>query len=396
MPLFFVNTRPYKDFMTILTGWLQRFNIHFSDAPKSPWGNGNGGSNNNNGGDGGGPRNPWAVPPGGARGSKPTALDEFLRRARGTGGGGGGGGFSGLPGAPGARNLWLIGAGLILLAWILLTSVWQIGPQQRGVVTSLGRYSGTLEPGIRLTLPAPFANVFKVDVQNIQTDDFPSGSGGENLVLTADQNIIDLAYSVRWDISNPQDFVFQIANPKETVRATAESAMRAVIATTPLDDAIGSGRGVVEARVQQLMQEVLDSYNSGVRIRGVAIRQSQAPNAVIDDFKAVSAAQQAAQSNINLARGYAQQTLAFAQGEATSFDKVYEQYRLAPEVTRRRMYYETMEAVLAKSDKTIVEAPGVVPYLPLPGAARSLPDAAPVPAPTLAKPTPAPSTGAGQ
>jgi membrane protease subunit HflK len=273
-----------------------------------------------------------------------------------------------------------------------LTSIWQIGPQQLGVVTTLGRYSDTLKPGIRLTLPAPFANVFKVDVQNIQTDDFPTGSGGENLVLTSDQNIIDLAYSVRWDISNPQDYVFQIANPKETVRATAESAMRAVIATTPLDDAIGSGRGAVETRVQQLMQEVLDSYNSGVRIRGVAIRQSQAPNAVIDDFKAVSAAQQAAQSNINLARGYAQQTLAFAQGEATSFDKVYEQYRLAPEVTRRRMYYETMEAVLAKSDKTIVEAPGVVPYLPLPGVARALPEAAPAPA----KPTPAPATGGGQ
>ncbi|MEG3123247.1 protease modulator HflK [Sphingomonas sp. GB1N7] len=381
--------------MTILSGWLQRFNIHFSDAPKSPWGAGSGGGNgNNNGNDGGGPRNPWAVPPGGARGNKPTALDEFLRRARGTGGGGGGGGsFPGLPGSPGARNLWLIGVGLIFVAWILLTSIWQIGPQQRGVVTMLGRYSGTLEPGIRVTLPAPFANVFKVDVQNIQTDDFPSGSGGENLVLTADQNIIDLAYSVRWDISNPQDYVFQIANPKDTVRATAESAMRAVIATTPLDDAIGSGRGVVETRVQQLMQEVLDSYNSGVRIRGVAIRQSQAPNAVIDDFKAVSAAQQAAQSNINLARGYAQQTLAFAQGEATSFDKVYEQYRLAPDVTRRRMYYETMEAVLAKSDKTIIEAPGVVPYLPLPGSARSLPEAAPA---APAKPTPAPATGGGQ
>jgi len=392
LPLFFVNARPYKDFMTILTGWLQRFNIHFSDAPKSPWGSGNGGSNNSGGNDGSGPRNPWAVPPSGARGSKPTALDEFLRRARGTGGGGGGGGFSGIPGSPSARNMWLIGVGLILLAWILLTSVWQIGPQQRGVVTVLGRYSDTLEPGIRLTPPAPFANVYKVDVQAIQTDDFPTGSGGENLVLTADQNIIDLAYSVRWDISNPQDYVFQIANPKETVRATAESAMRAVIATTPLDDAIGSGRGVVETRVQQLMQEVLDSYNSGVRIRGVAIRQSQAPNAVIDDFKAVSAAQQAAQSNINLARGYAQQTLAFAQGEATSFDKVYEQYRLAPEVTRRRMYYETMEAVLAKSDKTIVEAPGVVPYLPLTGSARSLPDAVPAPA----KPTPAPAAGAGQ
>ena len=163
MPLFFVKDAPYKDCMTILTGWLQRFNIHFSDAPKSPWGNGGGsggGSGSGGGNDGGGPRNPWAVPPGGARGTKPTALDEFLRRARGTGGGGGGGGgFPGLPGSPGARNLWLIGVGLILLAWIALTSIWQIGPQQLGVVTTLGRYSDTLKPGIRLTLPAPFANV---------------------------------------------------------------------------------------------------------------------------------------------------------------------------------------------------------------------------------------------
>ncbi|MEG3088043.1 protease modulator HflK [Sphingomonas sp. PB4P5] len=383
--------------MTILTGWLQRFNILNADAPKSPWGNGN----SNNGGSGGdGPRNPWAVPPGAPRGgAKPTALDEFLRRARGTGGGGGGnnGGFSGMPGAPNARSLWAIGVGLILVVWILFTSFHQIGPQQRGVVTLFGRYSGTLEPGIRLTLPAPFAAVTKVDVQQINTDDFAGqGGGGENLILTSDQNIIDLAYSVRWQIVNAQDYAFQIANPRETVRATAESAMRAAIATTTLDDAIGSGRGVVETRVQQMMQEVLDSYNAGVRIQGVSIKQSTAPEAVIDDFKAVSAAQQAAVGNINAARGYAAQTLAYAQGEATSFDKVYEQYRLAPEVTRRRMYYETMEGVLAKSDKTIIEAPGVVPYLPLPGGAtRRLPDAVPEATPAPAR-QPAQTAGAAQ
>ena len=387
--------------MTILSGWLQRFNILNSDAPKSPWGSGN---NNSGGGGGDGPRNPWATPPSGPRGNpKPTALDEFLRRARGPGGGGGGGGgFSGIPGAPNARSLWLIGVVLIVVAWLLLTGVHVIGPQQRGVVTTFGRYSSTLGPGFRVTLPAPIATVAKVDVSQINTDDFAGQNGGENLILTSDQNIVDLAYSVRWQIVNPQDYAFQIKDPRATVRATAESAMRAVIATTSLDDAIGSGRGAIEVRVQQMMQEVLDGYNSGVRVQGVSIKQSQAPEAVIDDFKAVSAAQQAAQSNINLARGYAQQTMALAQGEATSFDKVYEQYRLAPEVTRRRMYYETMEAVLAKTDKTIVEAPGVLPYLPLPGLGRRVPDAAPqaaapAPAPAPAAPAPAaPKTGAAQ
>ena len=148
----------------------------------------------------------------------------------------------------------MIGGGLLLLIWLLFTSIHPIGPQQRGVVTYFGRYSGTLEPGIRLTLPAPIANVTKVDVQNINTDDFPKGASGENLMLTGDQNIIDLAYSVRWDISNPQDYIFQIADPKATVRATAESAMRSVIATVTLDEALGAGRGVIEGRVQDMMQ----------------------------------------------------------------------------------------------------------------------------------------------
>lgn len=359
--------------MTILMGWLQRLTILTIDKPKSPWGGSGGGSGNGGSGDGDGPRNPWSAPPGGRpRGPGPSALDELLRRAR---GGGSGGGRPQLPGTPGARGLWMIGGGLLLLMWLLFTSIHPIGPQQRGVVTYFGRYSGTLEPGIRLTLPAPIANVTKVDVQNINTDDFPKGASGENLMLTGDQNIIDLAYSVRWDISNPQDYIFQIADPKETVRATAESAMRSAIATVTLDEALGAGRGVIEGRVQDMMQSILDSYNAGIRIRGVAIKQAQPPAPVMDAFKAVSAAQQEAQSYINQSNSYAQQIIARAQGEATSFDKVYAQYKLAPEVTRRRMYYETMEQVLAKSDKTIVEAPGVVPYLPLQGGARRLPDA---------------------
>ncbi len=346
--------------MTIRSAWLQRLSILNSDKPKSPWGNS---------GDEDGPRNPWAVPPGGGgrpRGNKPTALDEFIRRARGGGGGGsGGGGFTGWP-TGGGRSIWLIGAALIIGLWVVFTSIHPIAPQQRGVVTFFGRYSGTLDPGIQFTLPAPISTVTKVDVQAIRTDDFPEGGSGENLMLTGDQNIIDLAYSVRWDIVDPQNYIYQIKQPTETVRATAESAMRAVVATVTLDEAIGEGRSRIEARVQILMQSILDEYHAGVRVQGIAIKQADPPNKVIDDFKKVSAAQQEAQSNLNEARTYAQQVTARAQAEAAQFDLAYTQYKLAPAVTRRRMYYETMEAVLAKTNKTIVETPGTVPYLPLP------------------------------
>ncbi|MFE8585725.1 protease modulator HflK [Sphingomonas sp. NCPPB 2930] len=367
--------------MRKLTGRFRRPPILAAETPKGPWG-GSGEDSD------GGPRNPWAVPPGGRKApAKPTALDEFIRKARGSGGGGpgegpggsGGGGFGGLPGAPGGRTLWAIGAAILVGIWLLYTSIHPIGPQQRGVVTYFGRYTGVLEPGIQLTAPAPIAAVRVLDVQKIRTENFPEGSG-ENLVLTGDQNIIDLTYSVRWDIANPRDFAFRLAQPQETVRAAAESAMRAVIAETTLDQALGSGRTGIEQRVQELTQSILNEYRSGVRIQGVAIKQAAPPQQIVDDFNKVTAAQQRAVADVNQAKSYAQQVIARAQGEAAQFDKVYEQYRLAPEVTRRRMYYETMEAVLAKSDKTIVEAPGVVPYLPLQKAR---------PAPEMVAPEPA-------
>lgn len=344
-----------------------------ADNSNGPWGGGDGdGAGGDGAGGGAGPRNPWAQPPGGRKpGAKPTALDEFLKKARipnGGGAGGPGGGRPQLPIGANPRALWLIGVGVLVAIWVVFTSFHQIGPQQRGVVTFFGRYSGQLEPGIRLTLPAPFVSVTKVDVEQVRTDEFPR-EGGEN-VLTGDQNIIDLAYTVRWRISNPRDYVFEIKDPQETVRATAESAMRAVLATTTLNEAIGAGRTTIEARVAQGMQEILDSYQSGVRVQGVSIKQAAAPASLIDDFNAVTAAQQQAVGDLNNARSYAQQVIARAQGEAAAFDKVYEQYRLAPEVTRRRMYYETMEAVLAKTDKTIVETPGVAPLLPLDRARR--------------------------
>ena len=346
-----------------------------ADNPKGPWGG------SGDGGNEGGPRNPWSLPPGGGRkqpGPGPSALDEFLKKARGGGGGGGfGGGLPGLPGGANARTLWAIGVGVLVAVWIVFTSVHQIGPQERGVVTYFGRYAGTLQPGLQLTAPAPIARVQTVDVQRFRTENFPRGDG-VNLTLTGDQNIVDLTYSVRWNVGDPRNYVFQLAEPEETVRAAAESAMRAVVATTTLDQALGAGRTVIEGRVAELTQNILNSYRSGVAIQGVSINRASAPQQIVDDFNKVTEAQQGAVAALNNSRGYAQQVVARAQGEAAQFDRVYAEYRLAPEVTRRRMYYETMEAVLAKSDKTVVEPQGVVPYLGVPGARRVVePQAAP-------------------
>jgi membrane protease subunit HflK len=233
-----------------------------------------------------------------------------------------------------------------------------------------------MQPGISFTLPSPIDRVQKVDVQEIRTADIgATGSGGENRLLTGDQNIIDLAYSVRWKIKEPERYLFQINKPDETIRDVAESAMRAVVAGVTLDEAIGAGRSEIEQRVQLVMQALLDEYRAGVEIQGIAIKQSDPPAAVTEAFKDVSAAQQEAQSYLNQARAYALQVTANAQGEAAAFDKVFEQYRLAPEVTRRRMYYETMERVLSKVDKTVVDGQGVTPYLALPELQRRAPAA---------------------
>ena len=364
--------------------WIARAGVLNNDNAKGPWGSrggGAGGSGGNGDGGGSGPRNPWAFPGAGARPRAGSAsLDEFLKRAR----GGGGGGGQGLPGQFG--RLWLLAAAALVALWVVFTSFHSIGPQERGVASTLGRYSGSLGPGIRMTLPAPFTNVRTVDVEANRTENFPEGSQ-PNLMLTGDQNIIDFAYSVRWNIKNPEDYVFEIANPDATVRAVAESAMRAAVAGATLQQAIGAGRGAIEAEVQTRMQALLDEYQSGVRVLGVAIKQAAAPAEVDDAFKAVTAAQQAAQADQNQARAYAQSVIARAQGDAAEFDRVYEQYRQAPDVTRRRLYYETMEQVLQRADKTVVE-PGVQAYLPLPEVRRRAAEAA---EPSASAPTPAPA-----
>jgi len=325
-----------------------------------------------------GPRNPW-LPGGGAgsRGPTPEAprgvpgFENIFRARPGGGDGGGGNGpFPRFPQRPDGRSwLPLIAGGMAVL---LLGSsmVHTLGPKEEGIVTTLGKYSRTIGSGVSFTLPWPFEAVAVEDVTSIKRDTIPEGEA-EKLMLTSDQNLVDISYLVRWNIKDLKLYTFQLADPDGTVKEVAEAAMRASIAEVPLTEAMGgAGRALVEQNVRARMQAVLDAYRSGVLIQGVEIKKADPPQKVIDAFQKVTAAQQDAQREQSNAQAWAQQVTARAQGDAAAFDKVYEQYRLAPEVTRRRMYYETMERVLSNNEKVIVAAPGVTTYLPLPEVKR--------------------------
>ncbi len=352
--------------MSTLLGWGGRGPRRLTDnkGPRGPTRGGDGDSGEPPS-DGQG-RGPWGEPGPRRRRSgissqgNVTSLEELLRKGRARFGGGGGG----LPGRP-DRSLILWGVLGIVALVLIFTSFHVISPGQRGVVTRFGRYSTTLGPGVSLTLPVPIDRVQKIDVENIRSEDLGSTSS-EDLMLTGDQNLIDIAYSVRWNIRTPELYLFQLAEPDQTIRDVAESAMRSVVSQVSLEDAMGDRRSDIETQVTDRMQRILDGYRSGIQVQGIAIREADPPATVNDAFKQVTAAQQDAQTYINNANAYSLQLRQRAQGEATAFDKVYEQYRLSPDVTKRRMYYETMEQVLSKVDKTIIEAPGITPYLPLP------------------------------
>ncbi len=253
------------------------------------------------------------------------SFEDILRRASGRFGGGGGRG-----GGP-DRSLIAWGFLGFIALWLVITSFHLISPGQRGVVSRLGRYSYTLGPGIGLTLPSPIDRVKKIDVENIRTVDLGSDTS-EDLMLTGDQNLLDIAYQVRWNIRTPELYLYELAEPDDTIREVAESAMRSVISRVSLNEAMGDRRADIELRVTEIMQQILDRYRSGIQIQGIAIKQADPPDAVNAAFKEVTAAQQDAQTYINNANAYSLQLGQKAQGEATAFDKVYEQYRLAPGV----------------------------------------------------------------
>ncbi len=378
---------------------------------KNPWGKPTGGGGESggsgDGSDGGsdgsggssgnddGPRNPWL--PGGGDGKRRSANIEDIFKNRGPegprrAGGGGGGGFQ-LPELPGGRS-WapvLILGGIFL--WWLATGVHFIQPGEQAVVKTLGSYHRILTPGTEFTAPYPIESVDVEDVEGIREVRIPDG-GEEKLILTGDQNLVDLSYVVRWRINDLKDFKFELAEPIATVGEVAEAAMRASVAEKTLNATFtGQGRNDIQQAVRERMQDTLDTYRAGIQVVGVEIAKADPPAAVVEAFRDVSVAEQNADRARNQAEGYAQQTIAQAEGGAEAFDKVYQQYRLAPGVTRQRLYYETMERVLANTDKTIVEADGVTPYLPLPEIRRR----ATAPTPQITVDAPSSSTqGGGQ
>ena len=365
----------------------------------NPWGKGSGSSGDGSSGDGsadgtasdsasdsgkgnkgGGPRNPWLPPAGGAnetKGPRRSASIEDIFKNRGpegprrAGGGGGGGPSFRMPERPDGKSWAPLIVAAIVIGWLLFSSVHQVGPKERGVVTTFGKYSSTMTPGLNFSAPWPIQNVDVMDVSTFRSESVPGNNNTEKLILTGDQNLVDVSYVVRWNIRDLEQYKFQLAEPEETVREVAEAAMRASVAEQELDSVLsGSGRAEVEQQVRTRMQALLDAYRSGIAVQGVEIEKTDPPTRVVEAFKDVSAAQQNAETEVNRARAYAQQVLAQAEGGAAAFDKIYAEYRLAPEVTRRRLYYETMEQVLANTDKTIVEAGNVTPYLPLPEVRR--------------------------
>lgn len=383
--------------MIRLGGFFERYGLAMA-GKRNPWGTPPGGSGDGSGdgGDGGsgsdgegppsnnggndsppprGPRNPWL--PGGTSNDRPrrSANIEDLFKNRGPegprrrGGGPAGPGWR-IPQRPGGRSWFPIGMAAIVALWVAVTSIHQIAPREQAVVTWLGgKYARTLNPGLNFTFPWPIQTVEVENVGEIRRESI--GDGTENLILTGDQNLVDLSYIVRWNIKDLVSYKFELADPQDTLREAAESAMRAAIAETDLDTVLsGAGREQVETRVRTRMQALLDAYGAGINVQGVEIARTEAPQQVIEAFNDVLAARQDAERNLNEARRYEQQLLAQAEGSAAEFNEIYSQYRLAPEVTRRRLYYETMETVLRDTDKVIVEADGVVPYLPLPEVQR--------------------------
>ena len=375
-----------------------------------PWSNQGGGPWGSGGGKG-----PWG---GGPQSSGPTPpdLEDLLRRSQDKL-------RSVLPGGNmGGRGFALLALGAIVLWGV--SGFFRVEADEVGVVLRFGKEIREVQPGLNYHLPYPIETaltpkalqVRKIDVGMRIVDDLRRGTTvrdvpEESLMLTGDENIVDVDFSVLWRIkpNGVGEYLFNIQNPEGTVKAVAESAMREVVGRSEIQPILTGARQNIEVAVQELMQKTLDTYGAGVAVQQVQLQKVDPPQQVIDSFRDVQAAradleraQNEAQTYANRvvpeARGraaqilqgadaYKSQTVAEATGQTSRFGKIYEEYKKAPEVTRKRMYLETMERVLGGTDKIILDSnsqsgSGVVPYLPLNELSRPRPQA------------PAPSGGA--
>jgi membrane protease subunit HflK len=364
-----------------------------------PWGGGGGGrkDDDNDGGD----KNPWGGgggnKGGGGGGNGPPDIEDILKEGRERLKvimGGGGGGKRGL--GAGGGGLGKGGWALVALAAVVFygfQAAYTVKPEEKGVVLTLGKCTSpcTTESGLNFILwPIQTVEILPVTRQNII--DIGVGGSDRGLMLTGDENIVDIDFQVVWNISDPEKFLFNLAEPASTIRAVSESAMREVIGRSEFKPILSRGRDGVSNDVALLIQATLDSYESGVNVVTVNLDKVDPPAQVIDSVRDVQAAEQErdtsekqadAYSNRRLAEargqsaqleqeseGYRAQVINEAEGEASRFKAVYAEYVKAPEVTRKRLYLETMERVLGRVEKIIIDdgvagGQGVVPYLPL-------------------------------
>jgi membrane protease subunit HflK len=353
-----------------------------------PWDNNTGGGGRNTNGGG-----PWGQAPGGGgsgggprRGGSGPSLEDILSRGRDR--------FSG-SGLPGGR--WAIVGGLVLIAgfW-LVNSIYTINEGEVGVELLFGKPKAELsQPGLHFML-WPLEDVERTSIALRQTSIGSTGNGRgstEGLMLSGDQNIVDVRVSVQWAVTDPAAFLFNVRDPDDVVRATAESAMREVVGSRPAQDVFRDDQAGIENQVQAISQTILDGYAAGVTINDVNIELAAPPGEVADAFEEVQRAEQDetrfqeearqyANTRLGDARGraaqiregaaaYKNRVVQEAEGEAARFVSIYNEYARAPEVTRKRLFLETMEQVLSGSNKVLVEPgttgqSGVLPYLPLP------------------------------
>ncbi|WP_163849292.1 FtsH protease activity modulator HflK [Pseudooceanicola aestuarii] len=371
-----------------------------------PWGGGNSGGGrptppSGNGGGGGGGRRPGGD---GGRGDGPQIpdIDDLVRKGQdqlrvlmggrgGRGGANGSGGGTGGGGPALTRGTVLLGLLVALGVW-LFASFYTVRPEEQSVELFLGDYASTGQPGLNFA-PWPFVTAEVLPVTREQTEDIGTGRGTTDggLMLTGDENIVDIDFQVVWNITDPAKYLFNLRDPRMTIRAVSESAMREIIAQSELSPILNRDRGSIAARLQDLIQSTLNSYDSGVNVIRVNFDKADPPEQVIDAFREVQAAEQerdrlekqadayanrvtaaargeAAQVREE-AEGYRARVVNEAEGEASRFKAVLTEYRKAPDVTRKRLYLETMEEVLGDVNKIILDenasGSGVVPYLPL-------------------------------
>lgn len=361
------------------------------DPPKTaggPWGSGGG---SGGGGDNG---SPWNRPGGGGGGGERgpdleeqmKRMQERFRGRRGSGGkgrGGKGGGGGGL----GKGGVAVLGLAAVF-AW-LGTGVVIVDAGEQAAVFRFGEWQTNFDAGFHLHLPTPIETHELVPVEERQEISI-GRTNDESLMLTADENIVDIEFSVFWKVKTdaPQDYVLNVKEPQEAVRRVSESVMREVVGRSLLQNLITDGRQVAQQEVEDEAQALLDEYKAGIELLDVQIRQADPPGPVIEAFNDVNVAEQDAEKKINEARqeanrvvpeargtaerllreaeGYRDSVIADANGEAQRFVLIYNEFRVAPRVTRERMFLETLEEVLGKSDKTVLDSnSGAVPYLPL-------------------------------